>query len=65
MLLVCGIILLALIVLMFFRRHSDSEKISIDATKAKYMVTLSKRHQEKGVLLLFDDKGQMHTKKQR
>ncbi len=62
-LLVCGIILLALIVLMFFRRHSDSEKISIDATKAKYIVTLSKRHQEKGVLLLFDDKGQMHTKK--
>lgn len=62
-LLVCGIILLALIVLMFFRRHSDSEKFSIDATKAKYIVTLSKRHQEKGVLLLFDDKGQMHTKK--
>ena len=62
-LLACVIILLALIVLMFFRRHSDSEKLSIDATKAKYIVTLSKRHQEKGVLLLFDAKGQMHTKK--
>ena len=62
-LLACVIILLALIVLMFFRRHSDSEKLSIDDTKAKYIVTLSKRHQEKGVLLLFDAKGQMHTKK--